>query len=150
GLGMDLLQEHGDVAPTLLELTRDTLDVGYPATTAAGLAAIGTGLPAGEHGFVGYSFEVPAVGVLNALRWSAHPGGTDSSGEATPEELQPLPTNFARAEAAGVTTAVVSDARFANSALTRAVLRGATYQGVHAFGDLTVRVQRALRGAFGF
>src|SRR5699024_10915311 len=63
GLGMDLLQEHGDVAPTLLELTRDTLDVGYPATTAAGLAAIGTGLPAGEHGFVGYSFEVPAVGV---------------------------------------------------------------------------------------
>src|SRR5699024_7060639 len=98
----------------------------------------------------GYSFEVPAVGVLNALRWSAHPGGTDLSGEATPEELQPLPTNFARAEAAGVTTAVVSDARFANSALTRAVLRGATYQGVHAFGDLTARVQRALRGAFGF
>jgi len=149
GLGRDLLREHGDVAPTLTGLVHDTLDVGYPATTAAGLAAIGTGLPAGEHGFVGYSFDVPGVGLINALRWRAHPSGAELGVAATPEHLQPLPTTFDLAARAGLTASVVSDARFADSSLTRAVLRGADYRGVHALGDLAAQVGRVLRGPSG-
>lgn len=145
GLGWDLLNEHAAAAPNLTRLLREPLDVGYPSTTAAGIAAIGTGLPAGEHGLVGYSFDVAGVGVLNALTWCEHPGGRELDDEVTPERLQPLPTTFARAAAAGLSTSVVADARLATSSLTRAVLRDATYQGVYALGDLAARAARALR-----
>lgn len=136
GLGWDLLGEYAADAPVLSGLCARPLRVGYPATTAAGLAAIGTGLPSGEHGMVGYSFEIPGAGVLNALRWCAHPGGEDLRGAAPPEQVQPVATTFARAAAAGLDVRVVSEAKFAGSALTRAVFRGGRYVGVHALGDL--------------
>lgn len=145
GLGWDLLHEHSAAAPTLTGLLREPLDVGYPSTTAAGLGAIGTGRSAGEHGLVGYAFDVPGVGLLNALQWREHPGGRQLDDDVAPEQLQPLPTTFARAAAAGIDTSVVSDARLAKTSLTRAVLRDAAYQGVHAYGDLVVRAIRALR-----
>lgn len=144
GLGWELLERHAVHAPALSALSRMPLRVGYPATTVAGLAAIGTGLPAGEHGMAGYSFEVPGHGVLNALRWRRHPGGPDLRGVLAPETVQPLPTTFARARDAGAEVSVVSHAQFAGSALTRAVLRGGHYSGVHAMGDLAVRAVRAL------
>lgn len=145
GLGWDLLSSHTAEAPTLAALAREPLDVGYPSTTAAGLAAIGTGVPSGEHGMVGYTFDVPGVDVLNALKWCAHPGGRDLAGEVVPEELQPLPTTFFRAAEHGLAASVVSDRRFAKTPLTRAVLRDARYVGVHALGDLAARATRALR-----
>lgn len=145
GLGWELLHEHADCAPVLRELCRRPLRVGYPATTAAGLAAIGTGRPSGEHGMAGYSFEVPGTGVVNALRWCRHPGGTDLSEELAAEDVQPLETTFERAAAAGLATSVVSSAQFDGSPLTRAVLRGGRYVGVHALGDLAMRMTEALR-----
>lgn len=149
GLGWELLAEHEADAPALAALPRSPLRVGYPATTAAGLAAIGTGVESGEHGMAGYTFEVPGFGVLNALRWCAHPGGADLSESLPAEEVQPLPTTFARAAAAGIDVSVVSDVRFTDSALTRAVLRGGRYAGVHALGDLAARTRDALhRGGF--
>ena len=68
GLGWELLEEHAADAPALTSLRRTPLQVGFPSTTVAGLSAIGTGLPSGQHGMVGYSFEVPGTGVINALR----------------------------------------------------------------------------------
>mgnify|MGYP001244689618 FL=1 len=56
GLGTELLDAHAEDAPVLTELReRDRRDVhvGFPSTTAAGLAAIGTGCRSGEHGMVG-------------------------------------------------------------------------------------------------
>ncbi|WP_243859501.1 alkaline phosphatase family protein [Amycolatopsis arida] len=144
GLGWDLLDEYAADAPVLSALHRRPLKVGYPSTTAAGLSAIGTGVPAGEHGMVGYSFEVPGAGVLNALTWCAQPGGEDLRGAAPPERVQPLPTTFSRAEAAGLAVSVVSAARFADTPLTRAVLRGGRYVGVHALGDLAAGALAAL------
>lgn len=82
---------------------------------------------------------------MNALQWREHPGGRQLDDDVAPEQLQPLPTTFARAAAAGIDTSVVSDARLAKTSLTRAVLRDAAYQGVHAYGDLVVRAIRALR-----
>jgi len=144
GLGWELLAEHAADAPVLTQLAKSPLRVGFPATTAAGLGAIGTGLASGEHGLVGYSFEVPGTGVLNALRWSSHVDGGDLRGALPPREVQPLPTTFERAAAAGITTSVVSSAKFADTALTRATQSGARYVGVHALGDLAACVLHCL------
>ncbi|MGW4486511.1 alkaline phosphatase family protein [Amycolatopsis sp. NPDC004368] len=139
GLGWQLLAEHAADAPVLTELAKSPLRVGFPSTTAAGVAAIGTGLASGEHGMVGYTFEVPGAGVLNALRWRSHEDGSDLRGALPPRTVQPLPTTFERAAAAGLDTAVVSSAHFADTALTRATQSGARYAGVHALGDLAAR-----------
>ncbi|QRP47489.1 alkaline phosphatase family protein [Amycolatopsis sp. FDAARGOS 1241] len=139
GLGWQLLAEHAADAPVLTELAKSPLRVGFPSTTAAGVAAIGTGLASGEHGMVGYTFEVPGAGVLNALRWRSHDDGSDLRGALPPRDVQPLPTTFERAVAAGIEAAVVSSAQFADTALTRATQSGARYAGVHALGDLAAR-----------
>jgi len=144
GLGSELLDTYAADAPVLSQLSRTSLQVGYPATTAAGLAAIGTGVESGEHGMAGYTFEVPGAGVLNALRWCAHPGGPDLREQAPPEGVQPLPTTFERATEAGIKASVVSEAQFRDSALTHAVQRGGRYVGVHALGDLAASVLAVL------
>ena len=111
-----------------------TLQVGFPSTTVAGLAALGTGCRSGEHGLVGYSFRLPDVGVVNSLRWRMHPWGADVRDAAPPEQVQPMPTTFERATAAGAAVSVISGAEFTGSGMTRAVLRGGRYIGVHATG----------------
>ncbi|OBG89234.1 phosphodiesterase [Mycobacterium sp. E802] len=154
GLGAELLAAHAADAPVLTAMaastSHQTLSVGFPSTTAAGLAAIGTGCRTGEHGFVGYTFRVPQAGpdvdVINALRWRPQPWGPDLRDRVVPERVQPLPTTFERAEAAGLAVSVVSGAVHAGSGLTRAVLRGGRYVGVHALGDLTARVTAAVAG----
>lgn len=154
GLGAELLAAHASSAPVLAELAQRslsrTLHVGYPSTTAAGLAAIGTGCRSGEHGFVGYSFRVPEAApdfdVMNALRWRPHPWGPDLRDRLVPEQVQPCPTTFERASAAGFDVSVVSGAEHAGSGLTRALLRGARYVGAHALGDLAAGVVAAVAG----
>ena len=75
GLGADLLDTYAEDAPVLAGLRGQTLQVGFPSTTAAGLAAIGTGCRSGEHGMVGLSFRLPGADVVNALGWRPHPRG---------------------------------------------------------------------------
>ncbi|MBS1694904.1 MAG: alkaline phosphatase family protein [Actinobacteria bacterium] len=147
GLGAELLDTFADDAPVLAGLRAGrTLQAGFPSTTAAGLAAIGTGRRSGEHGMVGYSFRLPGSGVVNALRWRPHPWGEDLRDAQPPEQVQPIPTTFERAAAAGAAVSVISGAEFAGSGLTRAVLRGGRYVGVHALGDLGACVRTALAG----
>lgn len=144
GLGAELLEAHADDAPVMAALRGQTLQAGFPSTTVAGLAAVGTGCRSGEHGLVGLSFRLPGVGVMNPLRWRPHPWGDDLRDTAPPERVQPMKTTFERAAAAGVAVSVVSAAQFTTSGLTRAVLRGGRYVGVHALGDLAVGVQDAI------
>lgn len=146
GLGAELLDAHAADAPVLADLRGRTLSVGFPSTTAAGLAAVGTGRRSGEHGMVGYTFRVPGTGVVNALTWQPHPHGADLRDTLEPERVQPLPTTFERAATAGFDVAVISAARFDGSGLTRAVLRGGRYVGVHALGDLAARVRDTVAG----
>jgi hypothetical protein len=144
GLGAELLDAHADDAPVLAGLRGQTLSVGFPSTTAAGLAAVGTGCVSGEHGMVGYTFRLPDAGVINTLSWRPHPWGDDLRDTAVPERVQPIPTTFERAASAGFAVSVVSAAKFAGSGLTRAVLRGGRYVGVHAIGDLAAQVRMAV------
>ncbi|GLW09957.1 phosphodiesterase [Microtetraspora sp. NBRC 13810] len=150
GLGWELLEAHPEDAPVLTSLARTPFQVGFPSTTVAGLAAYGTGLATGEHGMTGYTFDLPGTGMLNALRWRTHPEGVDLRQTLPAQEVQPLPTTFARAAAAGVEATVVSSAQFAGTPLTNAVQRGGRYVGVHALGDLAAAALRAVRGPRGF
>ncbi|MCV7420230.1 alkaline phosphatase family protein [Mycobacterium yunnanensis] len=149
GLGADLLDAHAADAPVLAGLRGQSLSVGFPSTTAAGLAAVGTGCRSGEHGMVGYSFRLGDSGVVNALQWRRHPGGEDLRDVQLPEQVQPLPTVFERAAASGFAVTVASNAQFAGTGLTRAVLRGGRFVGVHGLGDLAATIQHAVaRGGF--
>jgi hypothetical protein len=144
GLGAELLDAHVDDAPVMAGLRGPTLQAGFPSTTVAGLAAVGTGCRSGEHGLVGLSFRLPGVGVINPLRWRPHPWGDDLREAAPPEEVQPMSTTFERAASAGVAVSVVSPAEFSGSGLTRAILRGGRYVGVQALGDLAAGVRAAV------
>lgn len=149
GLGAELLDTYADDAPVLAGLRGQSLQVGFPSTTVAGLAAVGTGCRSGVHGMVGYSFRIPGTGVVNALRWRPHPWGADLREDLPPEQVQTIPTTFERAAAAGVAVSVVCGAEFADSGLTRAALRGARYVGVQALGDLAASL-RAVVAEGGF
>lgn len=138
GLGYELLREHAEHAPYLAGLARGShpLTVGLPSTTATSLTTLGTGLPPGEHGIVGFTSRIPGTHeLLNALQWSK---------AVDPEEWQPHPTLFARLEAAGVATTVVNKREFAGSGLSQAHTRGATYVGADKFGERMVAVQNAV------
>lgn len=141
GLGAELLDTYAADAPVLAGLRGRTIQVGFPSTTVAGLAAMGTGRRSGEHGLVGYSFRLPDVGVINPLRWRHHPWGDDLRDSVPPEQVQPMPTTFERATSAGAAVSVISGAEFERSGLTRAVLRGGRYVGVQALGDLAASVR---------
>jgi predicted AlkP superfamily pyrophosphatase or phosphodiesterase len=146
GLGAELLDTYAADAPVLAGLRGRTLQVGFPSTTAAGLAAVGTGCRSGEHGLVGYCFRLPGTGVINALRWRPHPRGNDLREAVPPEQVQPMPTTFERAASAGIAVSVISGAEYTGSGLTRAVLRGGRYVGVQTLGDLAACVRAAVAG----
>ncbi|MEU0885409.1 alkaline phosphatase family protein [Lentzea sp. NPDC005914] len=144
GLGHELLREYAEHAPFLAGLGGREINAGFPSTTATSLASIGTGLLAGEHGIVGYSFAVGDE-VLNALTWSrAGNDHGDLRKLLVPEVVQPHPTLFERAAAAGVAVSAVAPLAQRTSGLTRAVLRGSWFRGAAGFGDLALGAVAAL------
>jgi hypothetical protein len=142
GLGRDLLAEHAADAPFLAAMPdAGPLRVGFPTSTPISVTSLGTGLPPGAHGTLGVRFRVEDT-LLDALTWTE---GTDDLRERfAPEAVQPRPTLFERAAAAGVRSTVVSDRAYRESGLTRSALRGATYRGVGALGDLAAETLTAL------
>ncbi len=134
GLGWNLLKQYAEDAPFLAGLAGRPITAGFPATTATSLASVGTGLPPGQHGIAGTSFEVAAGVVLHPLGWQDR--GDDLRERFRPEDVQPEPTTFERMAADGVAVRTVVPAAFLGSGLTRAVLRGGDERGVRALGDL--------------
>lgn len=129
GLGWNLLRRHAEAAPYLASLlpTGRSLTAGVPSTTAVSLTSLGTGLPPGAHGIVGYTSIVPETGaLLNALQWDA---------PVDPRRWQPHPTVFDRIAAAGVATRNVSKSRFETSGLTTAAFRGSAHRGADTVED---------------
>ena len=155
GLGWELLLAHADDAPFLAGLAsgEQPIEVGFPATTAVSVATLGTGLPAGEHGIVGISFQVPGLPLLHALTWrgGTGPGPKDDMRDtAVPERVQPSATALERAAAAGVAVSVTAPPLQRRSGLTRAALRGAEFRSAYALGDVVTQVREALRPAPSF
>jgi hypothetical protein len=130
GLGSDLLRTHADLAPTLAALARPVGDLSAPcpSTTPVSLATLGTGLPPGSHGILGFVTDIPGTDrTLNHVQWADDPD---------PDAWQPRRTVFEQAEAAGVAATAVGPYAYAGSGLTRAVYRGAAYTGAVSHGDL--------------
>jgi hypothetical protein len=141
GLGWELLRAHQDQAPFLASLLPDgrPLTAGFPATTVASLGSLGTGLPPGAHGLVGYQVALPGTDrLMNLLRWDA---------SIDPVVWQPHRTVFDRAEAAGVAASQVAPGAFENSGFTVAVLRGGRYVPAESPGERVARAVEALSAA---
>ncbi|MBR7834500.1 alkaline phosphatase family protein [Actinospica durhamensis] len=141
GMGRELLRRHAAYAPYLAALlaepeTGHSLTAGFPSTTSTSLASVGTGLPPGAHGMLGYRLMVPATGkLMNFLRWDQN---------VDPLEWQPRETMFERMTAAGITVTHVSAPRFADSGLTRSVFRGARFSGADSSDEAARRAVEAL------
>jgi hypothetical protein len=132
GLGAELIRAHPDDAPLLYSaITSDAgrdLTSGFPSTTAVSIGSIGTGLPPGAHGILGYQVAIPGTTrLMNSLRWDP---------EVDPLSWQPLPTAFELAAAAGTTVVEVAKREFEGGGLDRAVLRAPVFVGSDTFGEI--------------
>jgi hypothetical protein len=144
GLGWNLLRRAVRDAPYLASLLGSARPItsAVPSTTVTSLASLGTGLPPGQHGLVGYMSRVPATGaILNALTWESDPA---------PMTYQSKPTFFERAAKTGIAVTTVALARFRGTGLTEAALRGASFvpYGDDSAEDLRIALiaEAALRG----
>lgn len=130
GLGAAALRARTGHARTLAaRLTKaTTMASGFPTTTAAALASLTTGLSSGTHGLVGYRvLDVANDRIVNQLSgWDA---------QMRPREWQPAPTVFELAVAEGVAATVIGPERYAKSALTEAILRGAQYHPARTIAE---------------
>jgi hypothetical protein len=138
GLGARLVERYRHAAPFLAELldAGETGTAGVPSTTATSLTSLGTGLPPGAHGLVGFTSRIPGTNrLLNALFWDK---------EVDPLEWQPHPTAFARLQDAGAAVTVVNKRDFRGSGLTVASSRGGEYVGADRIGE---RIAAAVVGA---
>ncbi|MGA9872142.1 MAG: alkaline phosphatase family protein [Rhodococcus sp. (in: high G+C Gram-positive bacteria)] len=150
GLGADQLAEHPEDAPFLTRHLRSVITAGFPSTTATSLSSLGTGVPPGQHGIVGYQVALPGQDLLmNTLQWKLHGSASDSEPlpELTPETFQPSPTAFERAATAGIAVTHVGPSMQNGSGLTRASLRGGVFRASVSPGDLAAEAVSALAEA---
>jgi len=129
GMGAELLRRHGHAAPYLSSLLAgsETGTAGVPSTTATSLTSLGTGLPPGSHGLVGFTARIPGTDrLLNHLWWDK---------EVDPLDWQPHPTAFGRLAAAGIQVTSVNKRDFEGTGLTIASQRGAAYVGADRVGE---------------
>jgi hypothetical protein len=138
GLGARLVERYADAAPYLASLLGGQAPgtAGVPSTTATSLSSLGTGLPPGAHGLVGFTSRIPGTDrLLNALAWDK---GVD------PKEWQPHATAFSGLRLNGAAVTVVNKGEYRDSGLTVAAHRGADYVGADRVGE---RIAAAVAGA---
>ncbi len=157
GLGWESLRANPVAGPFLNSIAREPLTTGFPATTAASLSSLGTGVPPGEHGLVGYTMALPGYDrAFNTLTWSLYGVGprVDLVSEVVPEAFQPIPTLAERAAAAGVRIHHLGPAFHEWSGLTRAIGRGERFHpadSLEAVGEGALRLLNAPRAfVFGY
>jgi hypothetical protein len=153
GLGDEQLRAHASIAPFVQARREAPLTSGFPATTVASLTSIGTGVPPGEHGLVGYTFGLPGYDrPINVLSWSLYGIGpaVDLRQVLVPEQMQPYPTVFERARQAGVAVTLLGKAFFAGSGFTRAAFRGGRQVTAESLDAVVGEAVRALDAAPSF
>jgi len=129
GLGVSNLRARAGHARFLTThlAKADVVDGVFPATTAAGIASLATGVAPGTHGLVGYKvLDAAHDRVVNQLT------GWDERME--PRLWQNQPTVFERAAEAGIPGFAVGPKRFTESGFSQAVLRGAAYLPAETIG----------------
>ncbi|MFB2581950.1 alkaline phosphatase family protein [Herbiconiux sp. P15] len=130
GLGSAALRARAGHARAMASALskRTTIVSGFPTTTAAALASLTTGARPGQHGIVGYTALVPGAGAGEGAEADAVLNQLSGWSEAMPPATwQRLPTIFERLEASGIPSSTIGPAKYADSGLTHAILRGADY-----------------------
>jgi hypothetical protein len=141
GLGWNALRARPKETPFLTSLldndgSRSITSV-FPTTTPIALTSLGTGLSPGEHGIVGLLLRLPEDGrVVDTL---ALPAQVDM------RALQPRPTAFERAVAAGVEVTRIGPRHFDGAGLSEAGLRGGRYVGAESVGERVDATHDAVR-----
>ncbi len=138
GLGADLVRQHADIAPTLAALASPAGDLSAPcpSTTPVSLTTLGTGLPPGSHGVLGFVTAIPgAEGTLNHTQWADDPD---------PRVWQSQRTVFEQAADAGVAVTTVAPYLYRGSGLSDAAYRGSDYAGTVSAGDLAAGLLQAV------
>jgi predicted AlkP superfamily pyrophosphatase or phosphodiesterase len=133
GLGWHALGEHRDHMPTLAAMEGGAITTVAPATTAAALTSVTTGLAPAQHGVLGYRMMV-GRDVLNVLRWTTKPG----SRPPDPFDVQ-RHTPFLGRE-----VPVVTRAEYRTTGFTQAHLRGARFVGWQTTATLIELCLRAV------
>jgi hypothetical protein len=134
-------------------LGREPLTTGFPATTAASLTSLATGVPPGEHGLVGYTMALPGYErAFNTLTWSLYGVGprVELVNEVVPEAFQPIPTLAERAAAAGLRIHHLGPAFHEWSGLTRAIGRGERFHPADSLEAVTGGTLRLLEAPRAF
>ena len=150
GLGWEQLRANAAAAPFLNSLAREPLTAGFPATTAASLGSLATGVPPGEHGLVGYTMALPGYErAFNTLTWSLYGVGprVDLVEELVPESFQPIPTLAERAAVAGMRIHHLGPAFHEWSGLTRAIGRGERFHPADSLETVTEGALRLLNAS---
>ena len=141
GLGDLLLRERAGHAPFLRsQLARvGTISAGFPTTTATSMGSLGTGLPPGAHGLVGYEVLVPERDeLLNELSWEP---------PVDPRRWQRETTVLQQVAAAGVEVVRIGPGFFDGSGLTEAALRGGRFVAATSLDERVDAALVALRSA---
>ena len=132
GLGMAQL-EHRE-AGTFRSSLLGTLDAPFPTTTSVSLSTVASGVAPSQHGQVGHLTWYPDLDrVVNTLKWVTVAGDPVAYDYPT---LLPRPNVWERMRAAGVEPITVQPGDFAGSPLSRAVYRGARFEGAWDVNDL--------------
>lgn len=132
GLGVAQLGHPG--AARFTESLAGTLEAGFPTTTSTSLATIASGLEPGKHGVVAHLTWMPEHNrVVNTLKW------VDLAGDAVHHDyagLLPRPNLWERLRSLDVEPITVQPGDFAATPLTRALYRGARFEGIWGVDDL--------------
>ncbi len=148
GLGWESLRAHAEVAPFMNSIAREPLTAGFPATTVASISSLGTGLPPGGHGLVGYTMAIPdQTRAFNALTWSLYGIGprVNLIEDFVPERVQPGITMLEWAAASGVRCTRVGPGVHNGSGLTRAVWRGGEFRSAETLEGVIAQALDALK-----
>jgi hypothetical protein len=139
GLGATALRSRAGHARFLASrlAKSDVIEGVFPATTAAAIATLTTGVAPGQHGMVGYSvLDADNDRLVNQLKgWDAM---------MRPESWQLQRTIFEKAQDAAVPAFAIGTARYANSGLTDAVLRGAEYLSADTLDERFAAARRVI------
>lgn len=148
GLGWNLLKAHAEHAPFLAALMQPDshFKVGFPATTAASLAAVTSGMGSGAHGIVGCDFALDAHSVFSPLSWTtaaAQTGSVPTEAPVAASFIVPQ-TAWEDAAAQGVQISTVMLGRFADSDFTRAIYKAGGILAAPAYDAYPELVRSAL------
>ncbi|NNF68838.1 MAG: hypothetical protein HKN01_03630 [Acidimicrobiia bacterium] len=132
GLGASQLDHQ--VAGPLRESLATTIDAPFPSTTTVSLATVATGLPASQHGILGYQLWMPELDVVaNTIHWTTLWGDAlDIDAGA----LLPHPNLWQRLTDHNIEPITVQPTNFQGSSLSQALYRGCRFEGITTLDEL--------------